>query len=121
MAYSNQRGASYDIDATASGGVNEDWSLTTDDSPFDLTGYTITCVVKDDESAPAGYGYLSQSDVIYTMTITNAASGMFDFILPPSAFSGKEGGEVSYELLETDPDSNVSVLASGFIRLLERG
>jgi hypothetical protein len=121
MAYGDNRGVWHPLSCLASVGVYEPWTYTADGTPVDITGYTFTVVVKDDEDSSPNYGLTAAPEITHVMTITDAAAGEFTFLIPASTFTGKEGGRLSYELRETQPDGTVQALAYGFIEVQEKG
>lgn len=121
MAYSDQRGAQLDLDVLASAGVNIDGTIQdAAGDPVDLTSYTIACAVKDDQTQARDYGGEYGSETTYTMTVTDAANGLFDFIIPNTEFSNKEGGRLTYELYYIVSDVRTGLMW-GYINVLERG
>ena len=122
MSYGDMRGAQWDLDITASAGVNTD-VVAKDNagSVIDITGYAIQCTVRDDREQARDYGGQYGTETSYTMTITDAANGEFDFIIPSTEFTNKEGGRLTYELYWVDPNGNRVGLMWGYINVLERG
>jgi len=122
MAYVDDRGAQLDRDIAASAGIYDTVTVeATAGTPFDLTGYTVQCVIKDDQEQSRDYGGEFGSETTYTMTVTDAANGIFDFIIPSSQFKNKEGGQLTYELYYIDSNSNRDALMWGYINVQERG
>lgn len=122
MSYGDLRGAQWDLDVTASAGVNADVVAKDGDAVvIDLTGYTLHCTVRDDREAMRDYGGQYGTETTYTMTITDAANGAFDFVIPPDEFTNKEGGRLTYELFWVDPNGGRTGLMWGYINVQERG
>lgn len=122
MAYLDLRGAQLDLDITASAGVYRESSLVEEDgTAFNLTNYTLVVVVKDDKEQFRDYGGEHGSETSYSQTITNAANGEFTFYIPPSEFTYKEGGTLTYELYAQDANGNRTGMQWGYINVQERG
>lgn len=122
MSYIDARGAQVDFDITASAGIKRSGAVTAGGLARDLSNATLTVVVKDDrEAMNINYGGTAYgSETSYPQTITNAASGLFTFYIPPAEFTNKEGGRLTYELYITE-DGYKTGLMWGYINVLERG
>ncbi len=92
MAYLNARGAYLKIDVVASSDMERSAQITNSSVASDITGNSITVVVKDDNKGKIGS---------YAQTITTAASGEWTFKIPKAAFYEQEGEEMSYEAYMT--------------------
>ena len=110
MANTNARGVQNNITATASGDIVKSMAFTAAGVAVDLTGQTIDVIVKDDDGS---------ADKTYPQTITNAAGGLFTLKIPKAAMTGKEGEELSYELLKTDASGNIVPYMYGEIQVFE--
>lgn len=120
MTQINARGAQVDFEVAASVGVKRDMAVTQDGSAFDLTGYTISVVVKDDKDQARDYGGEDGSETTYGQTIVSAAAGTWTLYIPYTEFSNKEGGRLSYEAYMTDGTYRTGLIY-GFLDVLERG
>lgn len=120
MAQIDARGAQVDFEVSASVGIKRDMAVTEDGSAFDLTGYTITVVVKDDRDQSRDYGGEDGSETTYGQTIISAAAGTWTLHIPHTEFTYKEGGRLSYEAYMSDGTYRTGLLF-GYITVLERG
>lgn len=120
MSYIDARGAQQDFDVLASAGINLSGAITDDGSARDLSSTTLTVVVKDDVEQARDYGGEYGSETSYSLTVTDAAGGLFAFIIPASEFTNKEGGRLTYELYMTESDTRTGLMW-GYINVLERG
>lgn len=121
MSYIDARGAQQDFDVSASAGIFRTMSVTSDGSARDLTGESITVVVKDDEAQARDYGGQFGSDTTYAQTITDASGGLFNFEIPADEFTQKEGGRLTYEMYLTTAAGKRIGLMFGYLTVLERG
>jgi hypothetical protein len=114
MAFVDATGALVELNVVASAGYNEDWVYEDEaGDPFDLTGYTITCFLKD----MRGDKCIRTKSI--GITVTDAGNGQFDFIIPSTEFTYEEGTDQSYELILIDSSGNREALASGPIYVKE--
>lgn len=123
MAQLEGRGAQLDIQIAASVGWYATLNVKTDDASTarDLTGETLTLVVKDDRESAGDYGGLYGYVSSYTLTVSDAANGVAKIAVPPSEFLRKEGGQLSYELSVTNTLGEKFGLLFGYFAVLERG
>lgn len=122
MAYTDARGEQHDYSVSASVGIYRNLTAYTEaGAVYDLTGKSIICTVKDDKEQRRDYGgeYGSQSS--YTLSITDAANGEFDFLIPCAEFTNKEGGRLSYETRLVLENGNKVGIRWGYLDVLERG
>lgn len=120
MAFDDARGAQLDINVTAAAGYNRTVTVLDDGVARDLTGITIAAVIKDDKSRSTDYGNDYGNETVVTMTATDAANGVFAFIIPPVNFANREGGRLSYEMYQLDSGSYTGLMW-GYIDVQERG
>lgn len=112
MASGDLQGGRFDIRTTPPNGVKIDCQYTSDGTVAQsLANASVTGYLMDDEGS---------SVTPYTMTITDAAQGMFNLVFPASAFADKWGEEVSYVAhAQYTSDSAPTPLMYGTIRLQE--
>lgn len=114
----NARGAYAPIKAIVGADVVKSCAVTADGSARDITGATLTVIVKNN-SDPSGYGVRgSQSTSSHAQTITDAANGLFTLHIPKSAYADKEGEEMSWQLVMTENGKD-TCLAYGPLELVE--
>lgn len=123
MASLNAYGAQLDVTVAASVGWYATLYVKTDDASTarDLTGETLTIVIKDDQESAADYGGQYGYVQSYTLTVSDAANGVAKIAVPPSVFTNKEAGQLSYELRITDASNENHGLLWGYFDVLERG
>jgi hypothetical protein len=120
MAFVDARGAQVDFSIVAAAGINSSITLKDDGVARDLTSITITAVLKDDTSQARDYGGEYGTETSITMTVTDAANGIFKFVLPKANFANKEGGRLSYECYQDD-GGDITGVMWGYIEVQERG
>lgn len=120
MTQIDARGAQIDFEVAASVGIKRDMAIKQGGSAFNLAGYTITAVVKDDRDQARDYGGEDGSETTYAQNIVDAAVGTWTLRIPHTEFTNKEGGRLSYEAFMSD-GSNRTGLLWGYINVLERG
>ena len=122
MAYLDARGEQHDFSVSASSGIYRNYTAYTEaGAVYDLTGKSIVCVVKDDRDQQRSYGGEYGSETTYTFTITDAANGEFDFYIPTTEFTNKEGGRLSHETKVVLESGKPVGIMFGYIDVLERG
>ena len=123
MTNRDTKGVNLDVEIAASIGWYDTLYIKTDDASTarDLTGETVTIVLKDDRPAASQYGGEAGYVNSYSLTISDAANGVAKIAVPPSAFTRKEGGRLSYECWITTASGENVGLMWGFIDVQERG
>ena len=111
MASLNSRGGRLDIPTTASSDIVRSAEVQSNGSARDISSATITAVVKDDLNSGDGYGSTSNhTETTYSQTITDGANGLWTFKIPYTAFTGKEGTELSYEVFMTESGNRTALM-----------
>lgn len=123
MSTLDKRGAQLDVKIAADVGWYSTLNIKTDDESTarDLTGETLKLTIKDDRESSGQYGGQYAYDQTYTLTISDAANGVAKIAIPPSEFTNKEAGQLSYECWVTNTSSENDGLLWGYIEVLERG
>ena len=122
MATLDARGAQLDVPVLASAGWYSTLNVEASAGVArDLTGETLTLVVKDDEADGDSYNGVTRNLATYTLTVSDAANGVAKIAVPPAIFSNKEGNQLSYELSITNTSSEKFGLIWGYFQVQERG
>lgn len=122
MATIDTRGEQVNFSINASVGIYRNYTAYTPAGAiYDLTGKTITTVLKDDCGGGNSYGGPTYSETAYSQTITDAANGEFDFEIPSDAFTNKESGDLTHETYAVLENGKRVGIMWGYISVLERG
>lgn len=122
MATLDARGAQLDVPVLASAGWYSTLNVEASAGVArDLTGETLTLVVKDDEADGDSYNGVTRNLATYTLTVSDAVNGVAKIAIPASLFKDKEGSQLSYELFVTNTSGENSGLIWGYIQVQERG
>lgn len=123
MALIDTSGAEINLKAAVSIGVNLSFEVKDSGVARDLTGILIYAALKDD-CDPDNPDYGDESDPtnvdLISMTVSDAANGIFDFVIASTHFVNREGGRMSYECWQDD-SGTILPIAHGEIELLGAG
>ena len=122
MATIDTRGEQVNFSINASVGIYRNFTAYTPAGAiYDLTGKTITTVMKDDRDSGNSYGGATCAETTYSQTITDAVNGEFVFEIPASAFTNKESGDLTHETYAVLENGKRVGILWGYINVLERG